>query len=160
MLIGSKDSLLSKMGEPKSVIIDDDFPIVDSIYYFYGKTKFHYYYIDIEYYFYEGMTYACYNDSVQLSWIDFTKTNDTLIVDNICFYKDLDMDNLLKKCKMDTSCVSSAFDWYYQSYKIVHQVFFYSKYIVLLGFHFYFDMDTKKIWYADFDLQRGDGIIH
>lgn len=160
MISGTYDSLLNKMGEPMSVVSRDSFPIVDSIYNLNEKRKFHYYSIDIERIFFDGLMYTCYNDSVQLTFIDFSKINDTLIINNISFYKGLDMDNLLKECNMDTSCVTLAFDGYYLSHKRLHQVFFYSKYIVLLGFHFYFDLDTKKLWYADFDLQRGDGIIH
>ncbi|HBZ66553.1 MAG TPA: hypothetical protein DEO70_06925 [Bacteroidales bacterium] len=158
IITGDKESLLREMGSPLNIKSYYDYDIVDSISYDNGKVKMHHSKIDIEYIYYDGLQYVCYIDSVQLTIVDFVKKNIKISLNNIIFCQDLELDTLLKRLNIDDSCVWITPDWYYQSYKKMYQVAYSSEIFALSGFRFYFDFDTKKLWYADLDFINTGGI--
>lgn len=159
IIIGSKDSLIKLKGDPLYITSRDSCLITDSISISNKKTKLHQNYIDIEFINYDGLKYVCYKDSVQLTVVDFTKNDSKLFLNNIVFCKDLELDTLLKNMNIDSSCISISNDWYYESYDKMYQVAFISKDFALSGFRFYFDYETKRLWYADLDFINTGGIF-
>ena len=160
IITGTKDSLLNKMGTPLKINIVKDYTVTDSISTINKKTTIHRSQIDIEFIFYDGLQYVCYKDSVQLLVIDFIKNDVNLFANNTCFCQNLELDTLLRKYDIDTLCVNVTSEWYYASYKKIYQVAFYSKIFALSSFRFFFNYNTKKLWYADFDFNKTGGIIH
>lgn len=159
IIFDSREFLYSAMGVPNKIYSEDDKSIVDSVTYENGKNIYHYSSIDIEYLEYNGMQYICYNDSVQLTVVDFTKNNAMLYFGDICFSKNLDLDTLLKMCNYGVDCISRYWDWYYGTYAEMYQISFISKIFPISGFLFYFDIDTRKLWYASFSFNKVGGIV-
>ncbi|PKP15597.1 MAG: hypothetical protein CVU06_16255, partial [Bacteroidetes bacterium HGW-Bacteroidetes-22] len=158
MITGDKESLLREMGTPLRIKPYCDYEIVDSICFDNGKVKRFYSKIDIKYIDYDGLQYVCYNDSVQLTFIDFVKNNVKIFINNIIFCQDLELDTLVKELNINDSCTWTFSDWYYQLNKKIIGVGFNSKILAFYGFRFYFDFDTRKLWYADLDFINTGGI--
>ena len=160
LILGSKDSLLKKMGEPLKIVTDSNYLVIDSISNINRIYKRYYSYIAIEYLFFDGLQYICYNDSVQLLFIDFTIANNSLLLNNLILNRNLELDTLLEKFGIDNSCVNITFNVYYISHKKVYQVAFNSRKFAPSGFGFFFDYSLKKLWYIEFGANKTGGIIH
>ncbi len=158
LIVGSKEFMFKKMGKPLSINIDNDYLIWDSISNVNGRLKRSYSHISVEFINYNGVQYIGYNDSVQVSVIDFFKTNYVVFLGNVELSNCLDLDTFLQKFGIDKSCVNITFDGFYGSDKNVYHFGFYSK-ISPSWFNFFFDYNTRKLWYIDFGVKKTGGII-
>ena len=164
LLMTSADSLYPHYGKAKKIFPPLKYSITDSVVST-GDGGFHYETstIDIRFIHYLGLQYVQYKDSVQLIFIDFMKTKAKLYAGNICFDKNLSMDDFLQIYKGCDSCMQKQAEWHYKSgsgrHKEVYRFSFISDFTTFSRVDFYFDAKTRKLWYMEMDFNQNGGIV-
>lgn len=164
LVMTSIDSLYTHYGTTKKIFPLSQHSIIDSVV-SHDDGGFHYERstIEIRFIHYSGLIYVQYKDSVQLTFIDFKKTNAKLYADKICFDKNLNIKDFLQIYKECDPCMQKQVDWHYKrrhgKQKEVYTISFFSDFTTLASVDFYFDVKTRKLWYIQMDFNQNGGIV-
>ncbi len=164
LVMTSIDSLYTHYGKAKNIFPISHYTITDSVV-SHDDGGFHYEQstIEVRFIHYSGLQYVQYKDSVQLTFIDFKKTNAKLYADKICFDKNMSIDDFLHIYEGCDSCMQKQLDWHYKSglgkQKEVYMISFISDFTTFSRVEFYFDAKTRKLWYMEMDFNQNGGIV-
>ena len=164
LVMTSIDSLYTHYGKAKNIFPISHYTITDSVV-SHDDCGFHYEQstIEVRFIHYSGLQYVQYKDSVQLTFIDFKKTNAKLYADKICFDKKMSIDDFLHIYEGCDSCMQKQLDWHYKSglgkQKEVYMISFISDFTTFSRVEFYFDAKTRKLWYMEMDFNQNGGIV-
>lgn len=125
--------------------------------------------LECTYLIYDAFEYICVGDSVQLVFVDFSKTNLTIIIKDIRLEKNINQTTFLKKIKKhglwsderNNTHIGLIESHYCSNAKVkCYGLDFEEDPYSLVIFTFHDKCINRKIWWIEFPIMRIGGIVH